>query len=134
MNSGTVVNGHCILILKSLCIVKLLFLVMLMLILTSIHVSFNILHPFHRRMVTVSYQGLNCVLKTNNTGVICNQMCHRSADTLVIHLHTLQLTKRQSTFAILRGSCIVSSNCRKRRLRSSSFIPSIFYSRLYKTQ
>lgn len=120
MNSGTVVNSHSI--------------VKLLLILTSIHVSFNILHPFHRRMVTVSYQGLNCVLKTNNTGVICNQMCHSSANTLVIHLYTLQLTKRQSTFAILRGSCIVSSNCRKRRLRSSSFIPSIFYSRLYKTQ
>jgi len=109
-------------------------LVMLMLILTSIHVSFNILHPFYRRMVTVSYQGLNCVLKTNNTGVIGKQMCHSSANILIIHLHALQLTKRQSTFAILRGSCIVSSNCRKRRLRSSSLIPSIFHRRLYKTQ
>lgn len=42
------------------------FLLRLMLILTSIHVSFNILHTFHRGMVTVSYQCLNCVLKINN--------------------------------------------------------------------
>jgi hypothetical protein len=56
------------------------YLVMFILILTSIHVSFNIFHPFHRGMITVSYQCLNCVLKTNN---------HHSANVSTIHLNTL---------------------------------------------
>jgi len=51
-----------------------------MVILTSIHISFNILHPFHRRMVTVSYQCLNCILKTNNLVVTCKKIHHHSTN------------------------------------------------------
>jgi hypothetical protein len=94
-----------------------------MLLLTSIHVSFNILHTFHGGMVTVSYQCLNCVLKINNAYASKYIITLKYSDK---HLNILKLTKRQSTFAILRGSCIVSSNCRRRRLRSSSLIPSMF--------
>lgn len=57
-----------------------------LLILTSIHVSFNIFHPFHGGVVTVSYQCLNCVLKTNNSAICKHQ---KSANILTIHLNNL---------------------------------------------